>query len=564
MGLNGALSVAARSLEIFTAGLQVAGNNIANAHTPGAIRDKLILSPAAPTQRGALIIGNGVIVQGVRQQIDRFLEKRIYVANADFQGAQARSLTYKQLEGALQELTEGDISSAITSLVGRFNDLVNQPENIGNRQIAIQQGVQFAQSIRTLRDRIDTLRTSSNVKVTDLVNEANRLIDEISALNPRITALESAGLLQSDAGSLRTQRLIALNRLSEILPIHTVEHETGGVDVFFGSEHLVLTGDVQHLQMVSTNNRDVIVSNVIIENTNQPVTGSLGELNGTLNGRDVILGDFVDRLDELTNAFIQEFNRVHSNGRGTHGFTSVTGTYAAQSTTAPLNAAGLAYTPQNGSFQVLVTNTITGETTTTNIQVDLDGIGAETTLDSLAAALGAVGNLSASVTSDRKLNLTAGAGYEIQFADDTSFALASLGINTFFTGSNSRTIGVNATVVNNAALLATGRGGGAGDGTNALALAQIFDQPLAELGDMTLEEFYQATISQVAQASASEEALAGGYEGFKDSLMNQRDQFSGISLDEEIVQMLQFQRAFQMSGKFISTIDELFRTLLQI
>src|SRR5262249_29219647 len=150
----------------------------------------------SPTRQGALIIGNGVIVQGVRQQIDRYLEKRIYVANADFQGAHARSLTYQQLEGAIQELGDGDLSSAISSLVGRFNDLVNQPENVGTRQIAVQQGVQFAQSISTLRNRIDTLRTSSNVKVTDLVNEANQLIDEISNLNPRITALESAGLLQ--------------------------------------------------------------------------------------------------------------------------------------------------------------------------------------------------------------------------------------------------------------------------------------------------------------------------------------------------------------------------------
>lgn len=564
MGLNGALSVAARSLEIFTAGIQVAGNNIANAHTPGAIRDKLILSPASPVRQGALIIGNGVIVQGVRQQIDRFLEKRIYVANADFQGSNARSLTYKQLEGAIQELGDGDLSSAISTLVGRFNDLVNQPENVGTRQIAVQQGVEFAQSIRTLRNRIDTLRTSSNVKVTDLVNEANRLIDEIAELNPRITALESAGLLQSDAGSLRTQRLIALNRLSEIVPIHTVEHATGGVDVFFGSEHLVLASDVQHLETVIRNDRNVIVNDVRIENSNQPVTGPLGELNGTLTGRDVVLGDFVDRLDELTHSFIQEFNRVHSSGQGTKGFTSVTGTYMAQSSTAALNAAGLQFTPQNGSFQVLVKNTVTGVTTTTNIEVDLDGIGTDTSLDTLSLALDGVGNLTASVSSDRRLTLTADAGYEIQFADDTSFALASLGINTFFTGFNSQTIGVNTTVVNNAALLATGHGGGAGDGSNALALAEIFDQPLSQLGDHTLEEFYQATISQLGQSSASEEALAAGYEGFKDSLMNQRDQFSGISLDEEIVQMLQFQRAFQMSGKFISTIDELFRTLLQI
>src|SRR5207245_576188 len=137
----------------------------------------------------------------------------IYAANGDASGSSARNSVYQQLETSLQTLGGGDISNQLDSLSGAFNNLVNQPEVAANRQLAIEQGVQFAQGVTNLRSRLDSLRTSANSQVDGLVNEANKLIDEIAALNPRITALESTGLLKSDAGGLRDQRYADLNRL---------------------------------------------------------------------------------------------------------------------------------------------------------------------------------------------------------------------------------------------------------------------------------------------------------------------------------------------------------------
>lgn len=48
MGLNATLSMAKQSLEVFGAGIQVAGQNISNAGTPGYIREELVLNPADP------------------------------------------------------------------------------------------------------------------------------------------------------------------------------------------------------------------------------------------------------------------------------------------------------------------------------------------------------------------------------------------------------------------------------------------------------------------------------------------------------------------------------------
>ena len=564
MSLSSALSVASRSMEIFSAAIQVSGNNISNASTPGYIRENLGLTSSFPSKRGSLVFGNGVATTGIRQQIDRYLEQRLRTANGDLAAGKARETIFKQLESTLQTLDNTSLSSEFGTLLNRIQDLVSQPESNATREIVVRQGTQFAGAVRDLRTRIDDIRAALGVKVNDLVSEANRLIDEIHDLNPKITALESAGLLQSDAGGLRNQRLAALSRLSEILPIHTVDQANGQVDVFLGSEHLVLVSSVHHLETVAVSDRGSAITNVRVAETNQPLTGIAGELNGIVYGRDNALGGFLDKLDQYIGATIFEFNKIHSSGQGLKGYDTITGGYAAADSTAALNAAGLPFTPEHGSFEIKVVNKTTGIATTRTINVNLNGIGTQTTLTSLAAAIGAVPNVTAAVTTDRRLSLTAGSGYELQFANDTSGVLASLGINTFFTGTDSSDIDVNALVAQDSRLFAAGQGAGPADGRNAAKLAELIDQPIEDLGGNSLNTFYDNMISSLAQASASESALTTGSEKYHESLSSQRAQYSGVSLDEEMVQLLKFQRSYQISARVITTVDEMFDTLLRL
>lgn len=564
MGLNAALALAGRSLEVFSAGLQVAGQNIANANTPGYVREKLILTSGSSYRDGNLVYGTGVQAGGIRQQLDKYLETRLNTASSDVSGATTRDAVYKQLEATLQELGDSDLSTGLNDFLGKIHDIANQPETASARQLAVTQGTQFATSIQDLRGRIDQLRSAQSVQVTDLVSEANRLIDQVAKLNPQIVSLESAGLGASDASDLRSQRYTALTRLSEILPVKTIELSNGSVNVSLGSDNLIQDGKVQHLTTTTSLDRGVVVITPKLAESNAPLQGSGGELNGVIAGRDQILGGFVDQLDTYAANLIYEFNKLHASGEGAAGFESVTGTNAVADVNASLNAAGLAFTPQHGSFQVKVVNQTTGIATTTTVPVDLDGIGGDTTLESLRTALNGIGNISATVGIDRKLTLTAADGYEIKFGNDTSGTLASLGINTFFTGSSSADIGVNQTVVGNPDLFAAGRGGGPADGSNALALTQFTSQSVASLGNVNLDDFYQSIVSQLAQESAGQTALVRGFTGYRDSLQSQRAQFSGVSVDEEALNMLQFQRSYQAAAKMISTVDELLNVLLNI
>ncbi len=168
------------------------------------------------------------------------------------------------------------------------------------------------------------------------------------------------------------------------------------------------------------------------------------------------------------------------------------------------------------------------------------------------------------ITPRGELQLQTAAGYEVRFANDTSGTLAALGINTFFTGKDGSSIDVSDVLKSDSDYLATGQGGGPSDGRNIDGFSEFLQQPVDGLNGQSLNGFYQQTIAQVAQDSASEKALQSGLATFRDSLKNQQQQFTGVSLDEEAIKVLELQRGYQASARIISTVNELFGVLMNM
>jgi flagellar hook-associated protein 1 FlgK len=232
---------------------------------------------------------------------------------------------------------------------------------------------------------------------------------------------------------------------------------------------------------------------------------------------------------------------------------------------AALNAAGLAFTPDNGSFQVLVRNRQTGITTTHDVIVDLNGVGDDMTLADLAAALGAIDGISAAVTPRGELTVAAdSADLEFAFAGDTSGVLAALGVNTFFTGSTARTLGVNAVLRSDPGKLAASRGGIGADTAVAVELAGLLDRPLNSQDGTSLAVMYDRMMGEAAQASTVTRSVAEGTRVFEETLRGQKLATSGVSLDEEAVKLIGYQRSFQASARFIRVLDELLGILVNL
>ncbi|MFT5322513.1 MAG: flagellar hook-associated protein 1 FlgK [Planctomycetaceae bacterium] len=565
MSLTAALATASRALEVFSTAVQVSSGNIANANTPGYIREELTLSSENPYQRGGLIVGAGVKATAVRQAIDQFLETRIHSTNAEAQAAGARESIYTQLEGQLRELGDQDLSSRFSSFLSAINEVVNQPEQTPLRNSIISEGELLVSDITNLRNRVDQLRADQTVKIDNLVDEANNLIDEVADLNLKITKLESNGLLTSEAGGLRTQRYTALNRLSEIIPVQFNEQPNGNVDVYSGSEYVLFSGHRQHIETATIEDRGLNVEVVQFTQTHSQFPQAGGEIRGVVDGRDEILGAFVDDLDQLAGGLISAFNRIHSSGEGLEGYSTITSTSRVDDPNSVLSDVEFPGTINHGSFELKVTNKQTGITQVEVIRIDLDGIGGDdTSLEDLRASIDSAANVSATITTTGELKLEAGPDFELRFSGDTSGALAALGINTFFTGSSSADIGINSLIKDNQNLLATGQGAGPSDNRNVLQLATVLEQPLDQLAGTGIEDFYQNVVSGIAQGTSAEKAKAAGLQQFRQSLLSQREQFSGVSLDEEAVRLIEFQQAYAASARVIRSVDELFDILVNL
>lgn len=565
MSLTAALSTASRALEVFSTAVQVTSDNISNAGTPGYVRNELHLEPSHPYARGELIVGSGVRAQAVRQAIDQFLEARIHTTNSEAEAADARKSIYSQLEGQLRELGDQDLSSRFSSFLASVNEVANQPELAPLRNNILVEGEQLVTEIRDLRSRVDQLRSQQSVRIDGLVSEANELIDQIAELNLKITKQESNGLLTSEAGGSRTLRYEALNRLSEIIPVQYIERSNGHVDVYSGSDYVLYSGQSQHLEVDTVTDRGVDVQTVQFDQTHFQIPQTGGEIRGVIEGRDEILGGFVDDLDQLTAGLISVVNRIHSSGEGLEGYSTLTSATQVFDSNAVLGDLDLPGAVTHGSFELKVTNRQTGITQVETIRIDLDGIGSnDTSLEDLRASIDSVANVTATITTTGELKLDAGTDFELRFASDSSGVLAALGINTFFTGSDAATIGINSTVRDNHQLLATGQGGGPSDNRNVLQLATAFEQPVEVLGGVGVEDFYLSIVSGVAQGASAENARAEGLDLFRQSLVSQREQISGVSLDEEAVRLIELQQAYAGSARVIRAVDELFDILVSL
>jgi len=142
--------------------------------------------------------------------------------------------------------------------------------------------------------------------------------------------------------------------------------------------------------------------------------------------------------------------------------------------------------------------------------------------------------------------------------------LAALGINSFFAGKDASDIAVNQTIKDRPQLLAAARNGEKGDNQTALAIAGLESKAVAALNGASLKESYQNSVNSVATEAVAARNDAEATRTVKETLEAQREALSGVSLDEEAINLIRQQRAFQGAARVIAAVDEMMQTLLSI
>ncbi len=566
MSLSSSLNIAGTALAVNQAAIQTVGNNISNVGNENYIRQRVDLATERDQKlRPGVFIGGGVQLDGIRRQIDEALEGRLRNGNSESQSADVQQQWLSRVEGIFNELSDQDLSTQMSTFFKSWNDLSNKPQDLGLRQVVLQTGSSVADWFHQMSGNIQDLRSDLNDKVRGSALKADELATKIAALNVQISASEAG--LGGSANALRDQRDTDLKQLSELMDIRTVEQKNGVVNVYVGSDPLVFDGRSNGVTTVNdTDAKGNNYTKLVFKNNGGEIQAENGQLGGMNKVREALDGT-ADRFDELASALTFELNKAHTSGQGLEGFTQVIGATTVTDTTVALTdkTSGVRQPPASGSFVVHVKDKASGLVTSTLVKVDLDGQGADTSLDSLITEIDAIDGVTA-VNNGGRLQISAdnAPATEISFSQDSSGVLASLGVNTFFSGTDAKTIDVNAILKDRPQLIAASMNGDSGDNQTARKIAELESASLQSLGGSTLQSSYEGMVNSIATQSSTASANAEASQAALETLQGQHESLSGVSLDEEAINLMKYQRAFQGAARLVSVVNEMMDTMLNL
>ncbi len=310
-GLFGMLGATARALDAQRFGLDVTGQNLANINTPGYTR-RVIDFGAIPPSDPRLNAGHGVDVLGVRAQRDLLFERRLL-----------QELPLEQREAAIADALAiaeaglGQPGKTLDNKLGAFFDawsaLADAPTSATARSQVVSQGQTLASEFRNIAGRLDASSRDLDTRVRATVDEVNALASQIAALNKKIASSRADATLH-----LQDERAEALNRLSGLVAVQTVELDDSTIQVSFGFGRPLVVGD-QVRPMGLTNQPVTGVAQITSDGVDVTKEIAGGRLAGLIHTRDTLIPDYRTRLDTLAYQVVQQVNTLHDAGATLNG-----------------------------------------------------------------------------------------------------------------------------------------------------------------------------------------------------------------------------------------------------
>lgn len=600
------LEVARRGLVTQQTALQTVGHNIANANTPGYTRQRVNFVQTEPYPPASLNrpqipgqMGTGVEAGSIQRVRESFLDIQYRGENNKLGYWQARADSLQKMEEIMNEPSETGLSTTLDRFWQAFQDLAVNPTNAGARSVVRQRGLAVAETFRFLSDSLSSVQGDIKNEMDVTVKQVNALSQQINNINKQIGEIEPHGYLAND---LYDERDRLVDELSQLVNIKVSRVGTGG------SPSPLAEGKMT-IEMVDDSGRKI---GTLVDATSNRVNslsleyradtglvdgyrlgdtsfgiGSLqssGKLRGLIDSYGFMEGnkekglypDMLNHLDTVAFEFAQEINRVHESGwsissmeSGEHTAfkffefknTDIAAgniknaaklfTVSADIVQSLDNIAASGYNKgiiTTGEFHGY--NGVENVSVTVQSTVDANGVQQFTyTLYDAAKSPKQEMKTSGSFTSLEEL----GEGLSSEFVDangtpSVNFDLSKVRLEDVSKGNF---ITVDIPKVGEV-------GGRVGDGSNAIALAEVKARTLQLNGvSTTFQNYYESVIGGLAVDAQEANRLSYNSETLRLSVDQRRQSVSGVSLDEEMTNMIQFQHAYNASARMITLTDEL-------
>ncbi|MDR4494386.1 MAG: flagellar hook-associated protein FlgK [Nitrospirales bacterium] len=542
-GINHLFNIARSGIQAHQQGLATTSHNIANINTKGYSRQEVVLETKRPVEG---VIGSGVAVGQIRRTVDSFLENQITSVTQDFGYLTSRNNFLTQADGLVTDTDNSGLGFSLTEFFNALRDVTTNPESAIQRTALLAKGASLTDQFLSTAQGFHQIRADANGEISRHVETINGLAVKVASLNDQIFKAESSG---QEAPDLRDQRGVLINEMAELVDLEQVTLRDG-IGLMVGGQLLVAGNHANALSTTPDSDNPPFSDVAFVRSDGNllSITEKIhgGKIGGLLTLRDTDIPAFQDRLDRLAAQLINEFNQQHQVGYGLDGttgnlfFSSLTpdpplardtNTGTAQGTSVAISDPTL-LTLDNyevrftGAAAYSIVDTTTGSTVTSGAYTS----GATINFDGLDVVV--TGTVAAGDTFTLSAHKGAAQRFGVAVSDTDKIAAASSA----------------ATVP--------------GGNQNALALVNLHTARQSELGNVTLSDYHTITIGDVGIAARESDLALQSKEMELDQVNRLRDSVSGVSLDEELTNLLSFQRAFEASARMITVADELLQTIL--
>lgn len=559
--LNSSLNMGQRALSINQRAMQTVGHNIANQETEGFSRQQVRSGTSAPDPTG---LGGGADAQPTSRVYDKFVQRKILQENPRSEMFKSRGEFLQKIEIIFSETEGNGLHKALNEFWNSWSQLSNQPESEPARMRVKEQSDVLASRFRGMYSQLSGLRKEINGRLVATVNKVNELGQKVAELNRQIFSYEGRQRVANDMRDARNQ---AIEELSALVDVNSFEDPNGRTTVIIGRDWTLVEGINRYQLDGKMKGGELGMLNIDGVSTNdnrRDLTRTFreGEMAEMLRMRDDTIVEYQKNLDEIAFSLAGKVNKIHASGTGINSAAKM------MKSTFGLNSAALNQPLpflKDGIFQLHLVDPHNEILETYEIEVQAGKDTLPDIVRRLNQTVNDPGLLQASIEGDGSLLLQSGTDYKFIFGEDQSSLAQVLGLNSFFdTLKGAEDIQLSGHILENTNNISTGKDLIPGDNRIALEIAKLQTRPTMRDETMTFDEYYNGVLTGMGLKIQRNNTEQAQQESMVKQFKEIRSSISSVNMDEELADMMQYQKAYEASARFINTIDKMMETVINM
>ncbi|MDR0399366.1 MAG: flagellar hook-associated protein FlgK [Treponema sp.] len=619
------IEIGKRGVQAHQQALNVTGHNLTNASTEGYSRQRIEMSAFEPIYLPGLTreetpgqIGQGTVVERIQRIRDQLLDKRIAAQSSAEGYWKARDPYIRMMDQIYLEPGEKSIRGKMDEFWDGWQELATYPADSPPRTAILERGKTLIDGIHHRYEALKGLQVMADEDIQLTVARVNELSREIAGLNREITKTRALG---DNPNDLMDRRDLLVDQLSSVIDV-TVDDRDPDEFMVHTAGLVLVQGKIGRQFGLEQNIDTEGYARIVWQETGEEARFRDGSLAALVELRDVTIEDEIQTLDNMTMNFTDLVNEIHRDGYGINGargnnffseypfVTNVNGNYDRDgdgiydsSYIYRVNGANVLEAqaqvglegeislsgPDGGNVQIPYYSTDTVQDIITRI----NNSGAE-----VAARLNRDGYLSLKATAASRVEglEQQNPDFVIRHIEDSGYFLG--GYAGIFAGPGpggvydwaqadavaalrggaesyalapiahpSGWIEVNPALLRDPGSVASGFGfngnpANPGNGDAAAAIASIRNTPVMVGRFGTFDDYFADAAGRIGMLGERAGQALETNNLIMKQLRDMRASISGVSIDEELSNMIKYQHGYAAAARFITTVNSMLDTLI--